>query len=97
VVSDGTFLKVSLLEDGKEVRARLTVLDEAGRRVDDLGSTRDFEGLLAEGFSSRQRRIGPLAPGKYTLIATTMDGKDARKKVLVEAGQEERTVKMMLK
>ena len=45
----------------------------------------------------RERRVGPLAPGKYTLIATTLDGKDAKKSVLVEAGQEERKVKLRLR
>jgi uncharacterized protein YjdB len=57
----------------------------------------DFVTMLSEGFSSRERRIGPLAPGKYTLTATTLDGKDAKKSVMVEAGQDERNVKLRLK
>jgi hypothetical protein len=97
VVNPGTFLVVSLLEDDKPVRARLRVVDEAGRRVDDLLSMEDFVSVLSEGFSSRERRIGPLAPGKYTLVATALDGKDAKKPVLVEAGQEQRIVKMRLR
>ncbi|NOT31026.1 MAG: carboxypeptidase regulatory-like domain-containing protein [Planctomycetes bacterium] len=101
-VAEGTFLRVSLLgssqdDDAQPMRARLRVLDEAGRRVDDLMSMEDVMGLLSEGFSSRERRVGPLAPGKYTLMATTLDGKDAKKSVLVEAGQGERSVKLRLK
>ena len=101
-VAEGTFLHVSLLgssqdDEAQPVRARLCVRDEAGRRVDDLMSMEDVMGLLSEGFSSRERRVGPLAPGKYTLIATTLDGKDAKKSVLVEAGQGERIVKLRLK
>ncbi|MSR64110.1 MAG: carboxypeptidase regulatory-like domain-containing protein [Planctomycetes bacterium] len=96
-VNEGTFLAVSLLEDDKPVRARLRVTDEAGRRVDDLMSMESMLGLMSEGFSSRQRTVGPLAPGKYALVATTLDGKDAKKSVLVEEGQTERNVKLRLK
>jgi hypothetical protein len=96
-VAPGTFLRVSLLDGEKEVRARLRVLDEAGRRVDDLFAFEDLAALLSEGFSSRTRRVGPLAPGKYTLVATSLDGKDAKKSVMIEAGQEERIVKLRLK
>lgn len=99
-VSEGTFLRVSLLsgdDDGQPVRARLRVNDDAGRRVDDLMSFEDMMGLMSEGFSSRERRVGPLAPGKYTLTATTLDGKDAKKSLMVEAGQSERVVKLRLK
>lgn len=96
-VSEGTFLRVTLLEDDQPVRARLRVLDEAGRRVDDLLSMEDLMGVLNEGFSSRERRVGPLAPGKYTLIATALDGKDAKSAVRIEAGQGERNVKLRLR
>lgn len=97
VVNTGTFLLVSLIDDDRSVRARLRVLDESGRRVDDLFGMEEFMAVLSEGFSSRERRIGPLAPGKYTLVATDLDGKDAKKSVLVEAGQEERNVKLRLR
>lgn len=96
-VSEGTFLRVALLEDDQPVRARLRVLDEAGRRVDDLLSMEDLMAVMSEGFSSRERRVGPLAPGKYTLIATTLDGKDAKSAVRLEAGQAERNVKLRLR
>ena len=96
-VSEGTFLRVSLLEDDQPVRARLRVLDDAGRRVDDLLSREDLMGLLSDGFSSRERRIGPLAPGRYSLVATSLDGKDAKTAVRIEAGQGERNVKMRLR
>ena len=97
VLSGGTFLVVSLLDGDEPVRARLMVVDEAGRRVDDLFSLNDLEQLIGEGLSSRERRVGPLAPGKYTCSAVTTDGKDAKKSVQVEAGQGERHVKLRLK
>ncbi len=95
--SEGTFLRVTLLDGDEPVRARLRVSDEAGRRVDDLMSLEDFMGVLNEGFSSRERRVGPLGPGKYSLVATADDGKDARTALRIEAGQGERIVKMRLK
>src|SRR5262249_49442027 len=95
-VTDGTFLRASLLENDQPVRARLRVLDEAGHRVDDLYTREDLLGILSDGFSSRERRIGPLAPGRYSLSATSLDGKDAKTAVRVEAGQGERNVKMRL-
>jgi carboxypeptidase family protein len=97
VVAPGTFLLVSLLDGDAEVRARLRVLDEHGRRVDDLFSMQDMAVLFTEGFSSRERKVGPLAPGKYTLYATSLDGKDAKKSVTVESGREERSVKLRLR
>jgi hypothetical protein len=97
LVGPGTYLLVELLDGARSVRARLRVVDEAGRRVDDLFGMEELVTVLAEGFSSRERRIGPLAPGKYTLVATSLDGKDAKKSVLVEPGQEERSVKLRLR
>jgi hypothetical protein len=93
----GTFLRVALLKGGEPVRARLAVRDAAGRRVDDLLGMGDLMTLVGEGFSTRERRVGPLAPGRYTLVATTLDGKDARSAVEVEPGQRERVVKLRLK
>ena len=78
------------------MRARLRVLDEDGRRVDGLFSVNEFQSVFTEGFSSRERRVGPLPPGRYTLIATALDGKQARKSVTLEAGQEERRVELPL-
>jgi hypothetical protein len=97
VVGEGAFLVVSLLEDGEPVRAHLRVLDEAGRRVDGLFSVQDMESLFTEGVSSRERRVGPLAPGEYTCSATTPDGKTAKKPVTISAGSGERTVKLRLR
>ncbi len=97
VLQTGSFLIVSLLDGDRPVRARLLVLDEQGRRVDDLVSLEDVQALFSQGFSSRERRIGPLPPGKYTATATAPDGKDAKKSVVVEPGQEERHVKLRLR
>ncbi|QDV06582.1 Cna protein B-type domain protein [Planctomycetes bacterium Poly30] len=43
-----------------------------------------------------ERRVGPLAPGRYTLLATTAEGLTARRRVDLEAG-EEKTVTLLLK
>jgi len=96
-ITRGTFVKVSLIDGENAVRARLKILDEQGRRVDDLFSLHDFQALFTEGFSSKERRVGPVPPGKYTLIATTMDGKDAKKSIDIEPGQKERSVKLRLR
>jgi protocatechuate 3,4-dioxygenase beta subunit len=96
-VTTGTFVIVSLLEGDEPVRARLRVLDQDGRRVDDLFTLADLQRLLSEGFSTRERRVGPIPPGKYTLVAVTPDGKEARKSVTIEPGQEERHVRLKLK
>jgi hypothetical protein len=87
---------VSLLDGDEPVRARLSVVDEAGRRVDDLFSLDDLQELLGEGLSSRERRVGPLAPGKYTCRALTADGRSEQESVRVEAAQSERRVELRL-
>ena len=93
----GTFIKVSLLEEGEPVRARLQVLDADGRQVNGMNSTGQLQSILMEGYSARERRVGPLPPGTYTLIATAPSGEDAKKKVKIQAGQKERAVKLRLR
>ena len=97
VLEPAAWLVVTLLEDGDPVRARLRVLDEAGRQVNGLASAEALMLLVSQGFSSKERRVGPLAPGKYTLVAAGTDGKEAEKTVRIRPGQEERKVKLRLK
>ena len=97
VVEPGSFLVVSLLDEGEPVRARLRVEDEDGRVVSGLYAASAIEALVSEGFSSKEQRIGPLAPGTYRLVAVAPDGKDAKKTVEIKPGQEERPVKLRLR
>ena len=97
VVSPGCYLIVSLLLDGEPVRARVKVLDQEGRQVNGLFSQADLEELVMTGFSWKERRVGPLPPAKYTLIATAPDGAETKKSVTVREGRGERRVKLRLK
>ena len=97
VVEEGSYLLVTLEDDGVPVRARLEVLDENGRQVNGMFSAASLETLVTEGFSSKESRVGPLAPGTYELRAVAADGKDTRKSVSVKAGQSERRVRLRLK
>jgi hypothetical protein len=47
------------------------------------------------GISSDEQRVGPLAPGKYRLEATSEDGRSAKKSVTLE-GQGERRIRLRL-
>jgi protocatechuate 3,4-dioxygenase beta subunit len=96
-VAPGCYLLVTLLDGEELVRARVQVLDEAGNQVNGLLSAEYLQNLVAEGFSSKERRVGPVSPGKYTLHAVSPDGKETKKTVRVRAGQEERKVKLRLK
>ena len=96
-VDTGTYFEVSLTEDKEPVRARVRVEDEAGRQVNGLYSIEDLQSFFSEGFSSRERRVGPVPPGKYTLIATTLDGKEAKKSVTAKAGQSLRKIRLRLR
>ncbi|MAB78093.1 MAG: hypothetical protein CMJ89_01960 [Planctomycetes bacterium] len=97
VVEPGAYLIVQLLDEGEPVRARLRVLDEEGREVNGLLSMALMQELFTEGMSSRERRVGPVPPGKYKLEATTMDGKTAKKTVRLKSGENKRRVKLRLK
>jgi len=94
--TEGSFLRVTLLDGDRPVAARLHVVDEARRRVDDLLTMEDVVSLMSEGFSSRERRIGPLAPGRYTVRATALEGGSVEEVVHVEAGPVERRVELRL-
>jgi hypothetical protein len=95
-VLEGAYLRVSLLDVEHPVPARLRVLDMLGRRVDELAYANDFTRAVPGRSSPHEHRIGPLAPGPYTLIATTLDGKETRTTVVVEAGKEEQRVELRI-
>ncbi len=83
-------------EDGSEVEASLTVLDEAGRQVNGVVSFAEILAAWSAGqLSSREQRVGPLAPGKYRVIVTAADGRKETKPVTL-SGQPERKLNVRL-
>lgn len=96
VLETGTMLKVSVEDkEGKTVRASVSVVDSAGREYANLMSTEAFGQMFADGFSSTERRIGPLPPGKYRVTATDDQGK-SESKPLNLSGQAERDMRIKL-
>jgi hypothetical protein len=93
----GTMLLITVTnEDGSEVEASVTVLDDAGRQVNGLLSLAQLlEDLQAGRLSSREQRVGPLAPGKYRVIVTSTDGRKETKPVTL-SGQSERKLNVRL-
>ncbi|HJO27752.1 MAG TPA: carboxypeptidase regulatory-like domain-containing protein [Planctomycetota bacterium] len=81
---------------GQAIRARVRILDSDGREVGTRMSADRLGDLLSEGYSTREQRFGPLPPGKYRVIASATDGRDANKPVTLK-GQAERSVKLRLK
>ena len=57
----------------------------------------DFSVRMSDGISSKERRVGPIPPGKYKLEATSPNGKVAKKTVRIRHGQDELKVKLRLK
>jgi protocatechuate 3,4-dioxygenase beta subunit len=96
LLETGTMLKVSVEDkEGKTVRASVSVVDSAGREYANLMSTEAFGQMFADGFSSTERRIGPLPPGKYRVTATDDQGK-SESKPLNLSGQAERDLRIKL-
>ncbi len=97
VAVEGTVLRILLEdEDGQVVRAAIRVEDEDGRDHAGLTSDAELERVVTEGFSTTERRVGPLAPGRYTVSAQAPDGRDARKSVTLR-GQDDRKVRLRLR
>ena len=97
VLEEGVMFVVTLESDGEPIRARIEVLDEEGRQVNGLFSMESIQAMLTEGVDSKERRIGPVPPGKYKLIAVSPDGKETKKTVTVRSGQDERRVRLRLR
>lgn len=93
----GTMLLITVANnDGSEVEASVTVLDDAGRQVNGLLSLGQLlEDMQAGRLSSREQRVGPLGPGKYRVIVTTADGRKETKPVTLN-GQSERKLNVRL-
>jgi hypothetical protein len=92
----GTTLLVSAEDkDGATLHAGFEVRDEHGHDVTEMYDMGNVEGLLTEGLSSTQSRIGPLPPGEYKVTATAFDGRSASKPVHLR-GQDERGIKLRI-
>ena len=93
----GTILVVTCLgEESKPIRGSISVLDEDGREVGAMISLTEAMKMFNEnGFSTLERRIGPLPQGKYTVRATGPDGKVVTKPVSL-TGQAERKITIHL-
>lgn len=94
----GTIVIVTCVggEESKPIRASLSVQDESGREVGAMISIGEAMKLFSEnGFSTMERRVGPLPQGKYTVRATGPDGKVVTKQVDLR-GQAERKLTIHL-
>ena len=71
-LQESTFLWIRLLDgEGLGVQADVRVLDEQGCEVQRMISLDGLTDLLREhGFSTSERRFGPLPPGRYRIEAT---------------------------
>lgn len=93
VLAAGTNLLVTTVDaNDAPLRARVRVVDEAGRDVAGLMSAQDLlERATRGGPGGNEQKIGPLAPGTYKVTATTTDGKSVEKAVTL-TGEPERRV-----
>jgi hypothetical protein len=93
----GTMLVVRVLDsEAKPTQAFLSVSDDAGHEVAMMMSMAEIqERFTAEGgsFSGDETRLGPLAPGKYHLHATSPTGKKVDKTITLN-GQAEEKIKL---
>ncbi len=98
-LTGGTMLIVRVLDsEAKPTQAYLSVTDEAGHEVATMMSMAQIQELFtSEGgsFSGEETKMGPLAPGKYHVHATSPTGKKAEKTVTL-SGQAEEKVKLRL-
>lgn len=90
VMSAGCFLMVEVVDSEKKaLRASLSVKDEAGREYGGMFSLSEIMELFTEGGGSAgERKVGPLPPGKYRIVASTSVGNSTTKSVTVSGGGE---------
>ena len=94
ILAAGTMVRVSVVdEEDMEIRARISVVGPDGLEVSGMLSLSEIMEAFGTGFSSKEQRIGPLPPGKYTVTAVLDDGRRAKKTVKL-SGKAERVVKL---
>ncbi len=96
-LAPGTMLLVSLSnEQGDLLECSVEVLDDQGRQVNGMLSMAAIMEAFQKGlFSSREQRVGPLAPGRYKVIVRDVAGKSVTKPVTL-TGQPERKLNVRL-
>jgi hypothetical protein len=97
VLENGTLLRC-VCEDanGDPLRASISILDEAGHEQAGLKTRDQWMEVFTGGGEQRETRVGPLPPGKYTVLFTTDDGRTARR-VLRLTGRPERKVRVKIR
>ncbi len=81
----GTIVAVLRAKGDAEIPvASVQVLDAQGRDVTRRIGLSDMRSLYTDAvFSLRERRVGPVPPGRYKVLATSADGRKAKKYVTV--------------
>lgn len=96
-LAPATMLLVSLSNDqGELLECSVEVLDDQGRQVNGMVSMAAIMEAFQKGlFSSREQRVGPLAPGRYKVVVRDAAGKTITKPVTL-TGQPERKLNVRL-
>ncbi len=82
-LADGSMLIITTIDDEDEpVRAQLSVKDKEGREMTGLLSVDIFRNF-GSGISTTEQKVGPVTPGRYTVLATSQDGRTVKKRVTV--------------
>ena len=82
-LEDGSMLIITTVDDeGEPVRTQLSVQDKEGREMTGL-LTVDFFRNFGSGISTTEQEVGPVTPGRYTVLATSQDGRTVKKRVTV--------------
>ena len=82
-LADGSMLIITTVDDEQEpVRAQLSVQDKEGREMTGM-LTVDIFRNFGSGISTTEQKVGPVTPGRYTVLATSKDGRTVKKRVTV--------------
>jgi len=93
----GTTLIVRIeVDDETSLDATFRVFDERGNDVSGMIGFADLMAAFTSRFESGESRIGPLAPGKYRVEATSPDGRTKSKTVSL-GGSPERRVRIRIR
>lgn len=93
----GTLLIVTLEDaDGSPQRARVEVFDSDDREVGGMLTMGAMQATFNQGVSSREQRVGPLPPGRYTVRATAPDGRSDDKRLSLRGRETEKAVRLKL-
>lgn len=94
---EGTVMVLKVVDKmGTEFRARVSVRDEEGNEMCAMLTMNEILSQFGKGFSSKEQRVGPVPPGRYRVVATLDDGREASKTVTA-TGQTSRKVILRVK